>query len=439
MTTIAQVQTALQRLLLAEATTATALCGCVQRVRKFTGATLIQTLVLGWLSEPAATLSQLCQMAAAVGVAISPQGLAQRFTPAAAQALARMLAQALTEAIGSGPLLVPLLARFAAIYVQDSTTITLPAALATLWRGCGGTPGHATAALKLQVGLDLLHGTLRGLRLAAGRRADQPLALTPAEVGPGSLVVQDLGYFTLDGLAAYSAAGIGWLSRLKVNTTLWVDDQRTSLGEWLSRTGDATLDVPVELGSHQHLPARLLAVRVPPAVAAERRRRLHAAAHDHGRCVSAARLAVADWTVLVTNLPPARLTLAEALALYRARWQVELLFKLWKQHGGLDRWRSAQPWRILCEVYAKLLGLLLQHWLTLTGAWADPRHSLVRAAAVVRQHALALATALTDRRRLRQALTTLARCLAHAGRIATRRTRPATHQLLADPTLALLA
>jgi hypothetical protein len=49
---------------------------------------------------------------------------------------------------------------------------------------------------------------------------------------------------------------------------------------------------------------------------------------------------------------------------------MELLYKLWKQYGRIDEWRTANPWRILCELYAKLIGLLLQHWLMLLFAQA---------------------------------------------------------------------
>ncbi|MBA2714107.1 MAG: transposase [Rubrobacteraceae bacterium] len=34
----------------------------------------------------------------------------------------------------------------------------------------------------------------------------------------------------------------------------------------------------------------------------------------------------------------------------RARWQIERLFDLWKQHGHLDKTRSEKPLRVLCEV-----------------------------------------------------------------------------------------
>jgi hypothetical protein len=73
--------------------------------------------------------------------------------------------------------------------------------------------------------------------------------------------------------------------------------------------------------------------------------------------VSAERLELAGWECLITNAPPDLLGVQEAPVLMRARWQIERLFDLWKQHGHLDKTRSEKPHRVLCEVYAKLVGL----------------------------------------------------------------------------------
>lgn len=61
--------------------------------------------------------------------------------------------------------------------------------------------------------------------------------------------------------------------------------------------------------------------------------------------------------------------------------------KRWKQEGHLDEWRTTSSWRILCEIYAKLMGLLLQHWLCVLFAWHDPHRSLVKLSQTVRQTA----------------------------------------------------
>jgi hypothetical protein len=66
-----------------------------------------------------------------------------------------------------------------------------------------------------------------------------------------------------------------------------------------------------------------------------------------------------DWTILLTNVPHELLSIDEALVLARCRWQIELCWKLWKQVGKVDTWRSAKPYRILTEIYAKLLGCVI--------------------------------------------------------------------------------
>ena len=82
------------------------------------------------------------------------------------------------------------------------------------------------------------------------------------------------------------------------------------------------------------------------------------------------------------------------MVLARVRWQIELMFKLWKSYGYIDQWRSEKPWRILCEVYAKLIAMIIQHWILLTGGWHYPKKSLVKASKVVVKHAFSIASAL---------------------------------------------
>jgi len=205
---------------------------------------------------------------------------------------------------------------------------------------------------------------------------------------------------------------------------------RLDLVRWLRGQDLGPVDLPVQLGVEQRLPARLLAVRVPLAVAAERRRRLHAEARKKGQTVSQARLQGADWTILVTNVPVTLLSAEEALVLVRARWQIELLFKLWKQHGFLDEWRSAKPWRILCEVYAKLLALVIQHWLLLVSCWAAPDRSLVKAAQTVRSYVPLLASAFAGVLPLVRVLEHLCRTVGFGCRMNPRKKAPNTYQLL---------
>jgi hypothetical protein len=434
MTSIATIADSVLSVFTDVAERAARLTGCVQRYRAFSGATLVQTLVFGWLASPSASLHQLTQMAAARGVVVSPQALDQRFTARLAATLRQVLEAMLSHTVTSDPAAVPLFARFRGIYLQDGTTVSLPAALAEEWQGCGGRPGEGTAALKLQVGFDLLGGALAGPVLQPGRAQDRSSPVRTMELPPNSLRLHDSGFLVLDDLRTYAAKAVWTLCRLPVNITLAVaGGARVRQGEVLLGRREHALDLEVELGATQPVAARLLAVRVPPQVAQERRRKLRRQAKKQGQQVSRARLAIADWTVLVTTAPRALLSLEEGVILARIRWQIELLFKLWKQDGLLDEWRSANPWRILCEVYAKLIGLVLQHWLLVAGCWQTVARSLVKGAQTVRAHALRLACSLERRWALVEALETLVRCLHSGCRMNTRRAQPNAFQLLLQP------
>ncbi len=87
---------------------------------------------------------------------------------------------------------------------------------------------------------------------------------------------------------------------------------------------------------------------------------------------------------------------------------------------------------MLCEVYAKLLAMVVQHWVLLT-AGSFLGRSTVKAAKRVRKQALRLARALGVVTHLRQVLRELQRRLAHGCRIRRRRRNPATFQTLIDP------
>jgi hypothetical protein len=410
--------------------------GFCRRRSKLTGALFVQALVFGWWQHPAATLEQLCQTAAALGVAISPQGLDQRFGPGAAALLRDRLEAAAAQVVAADPVATEVLGRFAAVELLDSTTIGLPDALATVWRGCGGrTAAGAQAALKATVRLDLLTGRLAGPELNAGRTQDRATAGQRAPLAAGSLRIADLGFAALGVLEGIAAQAAFFLSRLPTQWGVVLPDgTRLAVEAWLRRQRAEAVELAVELGVAARLPARLLALRVPPAVAAGRRRKLRAAAKREGKTPSAARLARAGWTLLVTDAPADRLSAAEARVLLRARWQIERLFRLWKEHGRVDEWRSAKPERVLCEVYAKLLALVAQHWALLAGCWGQPDRSLVKAAATLRAWALPVALRLPDAPGLAAVLAALGRTLAAGCKLNKRRKHPATFQLLAAPS-----
>lgn len=441
MASIAQVSQAMQTVLTTVADAAARTTGFVQRVSKCTGALFTQTLVLGFLSNPQATREELAQTAATLGLTISQQGLDQRMTETAADCLLAVLDEAAATVLAADPVAIPLLARFNGVFIQDSTLIDLPATLAHIWRGSGNqhTAADASARLKLSVRLNLTTGALTGPHTDHGLTSDHTIPLQDAPIPAGALRIADLGFFELAVLRAIGEADGYWLTRPQVTTVMTDQDgQRLDLPTFLAAQETTTVDVPIRLGACAQLKCRLLAVRVPQEVADQRRRRVYAEAKRRGRTPNATQLLLADWTIFVTNVPPEQLNVREALILGRARWQIELVFKLWKSHGQIDEWRSAKAGAILCELYAKVIAMILQHWIMLVGCWAYANRSLTKAAATVRKQALCLATTLREGGQLATAITIIADCLAVGCRINKSQKRPHTYQLLLDVTEATL-
>jgi Transposase DDE domain len=440
MVTIAQLSGTLLDLFTESADRLARQTGFVQRQSKLTGAAFAQTLAFGWQAKPTATLSELAQTAAAVEVDITPQGLDQRFTPAAAQFFRLFLAEAVSKVLAADPVAIPLLNRFNGVYLLDSSKVMLPEGLASVWAGNGGRTGQGSAALQFSVRFNLVDGGLMGPELANGRMPDACSALQTAPLPVGALRLADLGYFDLVVWRDYAATGVYLLTRWKVGTVLTDQEgNRLDLVHLLAQQTEQRLELAVLLGAEQRLPCRLLAARVPKAVAAERRRKLREDARVRRQPPSATRLALADWTIYLTNVPVEQLSLEQALVLGRARWQIELLFKLWKDHGRVDEWRSQNHDRICVEIYAKLLAMVVQHWYFLVSFWRYPDRSLRKAAAVVQPFALSVAMALRSPAQLEHVLVTMQRCLRTGCRINPRQKHPNTYQLLLNPSQEALA
>ena len=197
----------------------------------------------------------------------------------------------------------------------------------------------------------------------------------------------------------------------------------------------AAVDVWVEVGAEARLPVRLLAERVPEGVARKRQERLRRQASKKGRPVSAEGLELCRWNVLISNLPEPLLSLREAQVLRRLRWQVELVFKVWKSEGRLDESRGQKPYRVLCEVLAKLLGQVVQHWASLVAGGSPLLYSQRKAARRVRKVALRLLRALASVRRLQRVLGQLRRRVQRYCRVRSRKggRQPAAFQTLLNP------
>jgi hypothetical protein len=409
---------------------------CVQRQRKFSGASLAKTLVLTVLLRPAAKNRDYQAMAAKAGVHVTEEAIDHRFTDELVLFLEGILQQAVSQTLAGKAASTPLLKKFSDVRIGDSTTLTLPDEFAARFPGCGGSENAGLAAMKIQVLWSLLTGRLLGWQITSGRASDAKSEIAEVLPPAGSLSVFDLGYFSLDRFRRVSEADAYWISRLQHGTKVFdAAGKSLDLPAFLPKQENGLVDIAVLLGEKERLPCRLIAVRVPEEVASRRRQKIREKARDHGREPSQEYLELQGWTIFVTNCEEL-LTWKEVVVVYCARWQIELLFKPWKSHNHVAELElGVSPQRQMAVLYAKLIGVVVQHWILLSVAWNDVRRSLRKAAAILRDWIVLLLAVLDDEQRLCSLLGRLKAVIAKTARITRRRKHPSLFQLLENPDL----
>jgi hypothetical protein len=390
------------------------------------------------MADPKATLEDV-----ACDLGVSPQDLQQRldkkahdfFRALIAEALAR-LARARFQAHALG-----LLRAFPAVVVDDCTTVTLPPELAHLFPGCGGKDeGDGACAVKILLRYELKAGRLLALSFHPGKTNDADLAARPKDLPRGCLYLADMGFFGAARLGLLSAVCF-WISRIPVSACVrqeggvWL-----KLAEWLRGLEGDVVDVPGELAESVGTPCRLVALRCPQEVAARRRQKLRERRRrKDGKEPSAAQLAACDWTAFAADVPPGVLAARQVWLAYRCRWQIELLFKRAKGMAGWSFSHGQSGDRVLAELLAKVLGLIVLHWAALLRGPALCGVSATRLMRKAAQFARQMAKALTKSEGA--LLDVLLEMLDEMALIRPRRQRrrkPNTKDLLDDPGLAAL-
>lgn len=414
--------------------------GFCQRARQLTGPIFAQTLVFSLLHNPQATLEDFADHASdCLDTTVTPQAFDKRFTAEAADFLGQLFLHAFNYSFESlRPALLPLLRRFPGVFLRDATLVTLPACLATLFPGRGGrqAPHGRAAAAKLVFEAELTTGALTEVSVLAGLENERTAAVAGKPLPAGALLLEDLGFFSGDRLQEAIEQGVYVLTRVPAWTAFF-DEQgrRWDLVQELRSVRGDSLERPVRIlhGTKQHL--RLLAVRVPEAVAEQRRQRVRREAQQRGRPVSQRKLDLCDWNILVTNAPASLLPLSAAHTVRRVRWQIELVFKVFKSEGQIDQTRSQCPHRVRCELFAKLLGQVVQHWVLLAAGYQMLRHSARRAVRGVRRRTVRLQEGISRVEVLQREVARLAQRVQRRSRIVQRKKSPSTlDRLLAlDP------
>ncbi|HDR6248376.1 TPA: IS4 family transposase [Bacillus cereus] len=353
--------------------------GFVKRKRKFSGNELATICI--WVSQRTASnsLVRLCsQLHAATGTLMSPEGLNKRFDGKAVEFLKYIFSVLWksklceTSAISSATFMY-----FQRIRILDATIFQVPKHLAHAYPGSGGCA--QTAGIKIQLEYDLHSGQFLNFQVGPGKNNDKTFGTEClVTLRPGDLCIRDLGYFSLEDLDQMDQRGVYYISRLKLNHTVYMKNpspeyfrngtvkkqsQYTQVDlEHLMNTlkpGQTYEIKEAYIGKDQKLFSRVVIYRLTEKQLQERRTKQSYTESKKGITYSEKSKRLTGINIYVTNTPWEIVPMEQIHDFYSLRWQIEIIFKTWKSLFQIHQWQNIKQERLECHVYGRLIAIFL--------------------------------------------------------------------------------
>jgi Transposase DDE domain len=232
----------------------------------------------------------------------------------------------------------------------DATTVKEPGQTGSLWR--------------IHYSLQVPSLRCDFFKVTANTGAGTGEGLWQIPVQRGEYLIADRGYSNNVGMAPVAKVGAYLTVRLNQGSVLLQDGKggRLELLPKLQR-----LSKPGQVGSWKvflqdesaPVAGRVCAIRKTRTAIEQAHRKIKEKARDESRPVNLQTLEYAKFVTVFTTFPEAEFSAREVLEWYRLRWQIELVFKRFKQIAALGHLpkydeQSARAW-----LYGKLLVALL--------------------------------------------------------------------------------
>lgn len=220
--------------------------------------------------------------------------------------------------------------------------------------------GGAAPVWRVHFDYDFTRGCLGSVTVAPSSSGEQ---LDHYPLLAGDILVCDGGYGYRRNLATALAGGADLLVRIHPYTfpLQQADGQPFDVLEWLRQRGPGLRELQLWcVWQGRRYQVRLLACPLPPEQAARARKRRARKARRKQRRWGTEAAVLAGWLVLVSTLGAKEWPGEELLRLYRARWQVELVFKRIKQLLRVRALRCKREEVAEATIRALLIGWVLQ-------------------------------------------------------------------------------
>ena len=237
------------------------------------------------------------------------------------------------------------------VHLVDGTEVKEPGKTGSLWR------------IHYSVRVPSLQCEFFKITSVEGKGAGEFLKQFP--VHEGAHLIADRGYCTASGIEYASKAGGFVLVRISPHNLIIHESENTRfrwekhLGEIKESCGARSWPVWIEGPQHGRIPGRVCAVRKTKEAIQLAHKKLRRRASKNGHQLKPETLLYAEYVIVFTTFSALRFNATEILRWYRLRWQIELVFKRFKQIallGHLPKYddESAKAW-----MYGKIFTALI--------------------------------------------------------------------------------
>ena len=328
---------------------------------KINGFRFLDMLLFTHFNHKELSLNDLSiQLGKRYGIKISKQAIDERFTNRAVDFFNSILEKALNLSLNLDIKID--FTKYDKVRIKDSTSFQLPENMKDKYPGSGGS--SSKAGIRIQFEYDLKNGEILDLSLYPMTIPDMANAKeTIDNINPNDLIVRDLGYIKIEYLRDIEMQQAFYLNRLHSCTIVYemksgklVEINFKKLHKQMKKDKLIRIEKEVYIGKKEIYKTRMIIELLPDIIYKERLQKMIKIAKSRKRNISDSYKAKIGLNIFVTNteIPAKQMRL-----LYTLRWQIELMFKIWKSIGEIDKVKKMKVERFESFLLAKLI------WITI--------------------------------------------------------------------------
>lgn len=296
-------------------------------------------------------------------ISVRKQSVDEKYSPEAVNFIKEILADQMKNQVGIEN--QELFGTFPSVFIQDATRFKLPIKYKEQYPGFSNQIGQSSG-MSIQFVYDAKQSKINYIHIHSALENDSNYANELDWLTPDSLLIRDLGYFSMKSLKNIKRKNAKYISRLKPKTALfkkvgeeYIRIDMKKLLQKMKKQSILFIDEEFYISTSEKEISRVCIFLIPEEVREARiRKNKKVNSGKKHQCTDEFSIWSA-FNIFITNVDPSQHSIDQIAKLYKIRWQIELIFKTWKSFYRIDRIKNMKIIRIECYMYASLLYLFL--------------------------------------------------------------------------------